>query len=39
VLAPLAWGRVPGRGIGWLLMALYGAYAYSLFVLRGVFDP
>ena len=38
-VAPLAWGRLPGRRIGWLLLALYGFYVYSLFMLRGVFDP
>jgi cation:H+ antiporter len=39
LLAPLAWGRLPGRRIGCLLIALYGAYVLSLFMLRGVFEP
>ena len=38
LLAPLAWGRLPGRGVGYLLIALYGVYAGALFMLRDVFE-
>jgi len=38
-LFPLMVGRQPGRLTGGLLLLVFAAYEYSLFVLRGVFDP
>ena len=36
---PLLFGKVPGKGMGYLLIIGYGLYVYALFTIYGVFKP